>query len=357
MKTIVSTSGGLTSMYVLLSETAKNPDTQGVFANTGQENEETLQFIRNCDREWGLNIIWLESVFDARKGKATTHKIVSFDTAHRGNDLFDEMIKIYGIPNKAYPHCTRELKNQPIKSFCISNYGRKGYKIAIGIRAEETNRYPKQGSDNPYRLYYPCIEDGIDKDDIHIFWEDKPVTLKSPNYRNNCKRCYKKSDEKLALIHHENPEFFDHPKMWEKEMGLCGSNKDGTHRVHWSGNRSTEQLIESFPVSIDTPKDFRPDKPRIDYEYLRKRIIKKYEMLSNGGCADSCDAFQDDMFTDNDLIPESVKDIKRRHIELYPQPVIWSPSKKKKAKAIKKKKETSVTKKEILPKTMDIFES
>lgn len=57
-------SGGRTSA-VLAKHIKENPDKYPnviyVFLNTGKEEEKTLQFVDKCDKEWGLNVIWLEA--------------------------------------------------------------------------------------------------------------------------------------------------------------------------------------------------------------------------------------------------------------------------------------------------------
>jgi 3'-phosphoadenosine 5'-phosphosulfate sulfotransferase (PAPS reductase)/FAD synthetase len=81
-----------------------------VFANTGEEDERTLEFVDRCDKEWGLNVVWVEAEVSPTKRVGTSHRIVTFETATRGPSLFERMIEKYGIPNKSAPHCTRELK-------------------------------------------------------------------------------------------------------------------------------------------------------------------------------------------------------------------------------------------------------
>lgn len=39
-----------------------------VFANTGQENEKTLEFVDKCDLFFGFNTVWLEAEIDPRVG-------------------------------------------------------------------------------------------------------------------------------------------------------------------------------------------------------------------------------------------------------------------------------------------------
>jgi 3'-phosphoadenosine 5'-phosphosulfate sulfotransferase (PAPS reductase)/FAD synthetase len=52
-----------------------------VILNTGKEKEESLIFADKCDKEFGLNLIWLEAVINQGKGNGTTYSIVDFKTA------------------------------------------------------------------------------------------------------------------------------------------------------------------------------------------------------------------------------------------------------------------------------------
>lgn len=80
---LVSFSGGQTSAYMsaLLKEHSRNR-LIFVFANTGQENEKTLEFVDKVDRAFDLGVVWVEA--DVKpKGIGTKHLIVSFETASR----------------------------------------------------------------------------------------------------------------------------------------------------------------------------------------------------------------------------------------------------------------------------------
>ena len=63
--TIISFSGGRTSAFmlwkVLDAYDGKLPENIKVcFANTGKEMPETLDFVRDCQEKWGVDITWLE---------------------------------------------------------------------------------------------------------------------------------------------------------------------------------------------------------------------------------------------------------------------------------------------------------
>lgn len=124
-KILCCTSGGLTSMYkmeqMLRMGLHLNNDIVAIFANTGWEHEKTLIFVYNCQKRWkelyDFDLIWLEAKVYHEQRKSCGHKEVTFNTTSRKLEPFEEAIKKYGIPNNGYPWCTRELKENPIKSY------------------------------------------------------------------------------------------------------------------------------------------------------------------------------------------------------------------------------------------------
>ena len=98
----------------------KDYDKVFLFANTGKEKEETLKFIDQCDKQWNLNVVWLEAKINKEKGKGTEYKIVDFKPASRNGEPFEEMLKVYPMPNPFVSNCTRELKQTPISKYIKS---------------------------------------------------------------------------------------------------------------------------------------------------------------------------------------------------------------------------------------------
>jgi len=195
---------------------AKGVECVVVFANTGLEDWRTLEFIHKCDFHYGLKTIWLEPVVHHGVRKGCTHKVVNYATALGENDqLMESVIKKYGIPNMGFPHCTRELKLNPMRSYLKSiSFTGKDTMTLIGIRSDEADRMNKDFEKNRY--WYPLVDMGVTKQDVLKWWKERPFDLEVPEHRGNCVWCWKKSYRKLCTLYKENPEIFDQPKRLEK---------------------------------------------------------------------------------------------------------------------------------------------
>jgi len=259
---IVSFSGGRTSAFMgkwLIDNMSNEYEFIFTFANTGQEHEDTLLFIKACDDNFGFNTVWLEADFSKgfrvnangereracrRSGDRAKHRIVDYETACRDGSLFEDMIikADYGIPNKAYPHCTRELKLAPMQSY-LRSIGKDKCDTAIGIRIDEIKRVNSSALE--FNILYPLVDMiPTTKADVLKFFSQYDWDLRLPERLGNCTWCWKKSMKKHIQLIHENREIFKVPERLEKIAGLCGCNKDGTHRVFFRNNRSTKDMIE-----------------------------------------------------------------------------------------------------------------
>ncbi len=270
MRTVCSFSGGKTSAYmaIKMKESQQNGDELlFVFANTGQENEQTLRFVEAVDSRWGLGVVWVEAAVHPEAGVGTTHKIVDFSTACRDASLFDAMCSKYGIPNSPAPHCTRELKLRPIESY-IRSLGWTDHKTAIGIRTDEDRR-----AGNDPKIIYPLIDIWpTDKQDINDFWSEQPFTLNLTEHQGNCKWCWKKSLSKLVRIAKESREFFDAPAALEAKHGTSGpkfrKDPSAPREVFFRGRRSTMDILALADISSPLPAA---------------------DVDSDGGCSESCE--------------------------------------------------------------------
>lgn len=286
---LISFSGGETSGYmtqwILANWQDRYDEIIVVFANTGQENEETLRFVEKCDRHFGLGVVWVEGVTHHGKRKGNTHRVVDFVRASRNGDVFEEMVKKYGIPNRSYIHCTRELKENPITSYARSLGWQKGsYDTAVGIRVDEVDRVSPVAAKK--RLVYPLVSDHpTTKPEINAWWQEQPFRLRLKGYEGNCKWCYKKSRRKHLTLAMEHPEWFRFPDYLEQTYGTAGHNEDGTPRVFFRGNCSTWDLIgEAIGTEFEPASDDAQVYPDADPELD----------APGGGCSESCEAFGGD---------------------------------------------------------------
>lgn len=292
-KLLISFSGGETSAYMtqwLLKEFKGWKDMIVVFANTGEENEQTLEFVNRCDKEFNLNLVWVEAVVNPENGKGTTHKIVSFENASRNGEPFEAMIKKYGIPNIKFPHCSRELKRVVIRSYARSiGWKKKDYKTAIGFRADEIDRMSEHWKKE--NLWYPLINVGITKSFINRFWRDMPFRLQLKGYEGNCKVCWKKSLRKHLTIAKENPEKFSNFKKWEtmfenyKAEHLKKDEADFPIRF-FRNKLSVEQIMKLSKQSFKPASD-----NAISYSETIQLGLFDLELDTSNGCVEACEVF------------------------------------------------------------------
>jgi hypothetical protein len=293
-KMCASFSGGLTSGYMtekLLIKFAGKKDILITFANTGRENEETLIFVNECDKRWrelyGVGVVWLESVTHPKHGKGQTHKVVTFETASRNGEPFEQFIAKEGIPSMGHPRCSERLKTLAMESY-RKEHGYKGCTTCIGIRTDEGRRRGSPKTVKRYNLVYPLLDwFPSDKVDVNNFWEDMPFTLDLEDHEGNCQVCWKKSDKKLWLIAIESPERFDFEKRIEKEYkhvkendgveGLFGIHKN--ERRYFRGHKTCQNIID--------------ESKNMCAETLRKII--GLDKDANSGCGESCEPYQIDI--------------------------------------------------------------
>ena len=127
---LVSFSGGETSAFMaqwLWTHKQDDYNMIFVFANTGLENEETLEFVEQCSKHFGFNVTWVEAKVHHGERISSGFKIVDYESASRKGEPFEDVILKYGIPNQSAPICTRELKQNPIKAFAKEFFNGEKY--------------------------------------------------------------------------------------------------------------------------------------------------------------------------------------------------------------------------------------
>lgn len=244
-----------------------------LFANTGEEDEETLRFVDWCDRYFNLNVVWLEAVVDPRPGKGTRHRVVTYETASRRGEPFEQVIAKYGIPNRNYPHCTRETKLKPIESYMKAlGWPRDSYAMAVGIRADEVDRMQPDAHKNG--IIYPLATMGVRRPDTFAFFKALPFDLYLAEHKGNCKGCYKKSDRKLWTLAVDDPTSFDFSRRMEMLYDTAGAGV-GPRRFY-RGGKSVDELIADAMLT--------PFEKFVDGNQVFDPALDSAE-----GCEDSCE--------------------------------------------------------------------
>lgn len=221
----ISFSGGRTSGYLLhqiLEANGDLPDrVQVMFANTGREMPETLDFVNECADRWGVNIVWVEY----RRGDGiNTYDTVSHNSASRDGEPFEALIaaKKY-LPNVVTRFCTTDLKIRPMKKYLV-DCGWDKWTAAVGIRADEAHRAKSESKDR-WSYWYPLLNAGATKKVISDFWARQDFDLRLNNAAGktpmgNCDMCFLKSEATLAMMAKLYP---DRAKWWADMEKLAGS--------------------------------------------------------------------------------------------------------------------------------------
>jgi 3'-phosphoadenosine 5'-phosphosulfate sulfotransferase (PAPS reductase)/FAD synthetase len=211
--TCISFSGGRTSAYMLWriiqSNGGKLPDDAIVcFANTGKEEEATLQFVHNCETNWNVKIHWVEYRYDPVP--ANRFRAVDFATASRNGEPFFELIDQNGspyLPNPVARICTAKLKIRVIHHYLKSlGFEHNENMDWVGIRADEMRRAAKMD-----RSRTPLVAAGVTKETVGEFWRSQSFDLGLPNMNGvtmhgNCDLCFLKPAHQVLSLIREKPE-------------------------------------------------------------------------------------------------------------------------------------------------------
>tara|TARA_A100001015_G_scaffold125821_1_gene139411 strand:- start:9609 stop:10430 length:822 start_codon:yes stop_codon:yes gene_type:complete len=213
----ISLSGGRTSAYMLhhiLEANGSLPErVQVLFANTGREMPQTIDFVQELASRWGVYVTWLE--YD-RVDNKVGYKVVNHNSCSMNGEPFEKLVesKQY-LPNVMMRFCTEELKVRTMKRYLVNELGWKKWSSAIGIRHDEQHRCRKESKDR-WVFWYPLVSAGVTKETISDFWKKQPFDLNLLNVKgstpnSNCDFCFLKSEATLAAMAREHP---DRAKWW-----------------------------------------------------------------------------------------------------------------------------------------------
>ena len=219
----INFSGGRTSGYMLnaiLEANGSLPDRcEVVFANTGREMPETLDFVNECSVHWNVPITWLE--YELREGKPTFKK-VSHNSACRDGKPFETLIQHNRrLPSPYQRFCTKELKVNTMRRYAREKQWSK-WTTAIGIRADESHRAVVK-DDSKETCWYPLNDANVSEKDVLDFWGKQKFNLRVVKGFGNCDGCFLKSEKNLATLWKLYPE---RAKWWAKQESLVFKGKE-----------------------------------------------------------------------------------------------------------------------------------
>lgn len=264
-----------------------------VFANTSKENDETLDFVNNCDINFGFNTIWIEAV--VHKNKGTTYTFTDYKNACRNGDIFESVISKYGIPNMKNPQCTRELKTVPITKL-VRDYGWNNgtYDTSIGYRIDEPRRWqkPKQrlSQKKKRHVYYFVDEKPTTKLQVNGWWSFQSFNLELEDHEGNCDMCHKKSENKLIALCALKPK----KSEWWQRMQNKYENYTPKSRMEkgkppyrfYRNNTNIETLIKYADMYF---KDAIGNETKM--EVYKNALINGYNPKQISLCSESCEPF------------------------------------------------------------------
>jgi 3'-phosphoadenosine 5'-phosphosulfate sulfotransferase (PAPS reductase)/FAD synthetase len=205
----ISFSGGRTSAYmlwrILQAHGGTLPeDVLVMFANTGKEMPQTLDFVLECSERWNVPITWVE--YQQAEKAPDRWRIVDWHTASRNGEPFAAMIEQERyLPNPVARLCTKNLKIIPMH-LCMESFGFDEFDEYIGMRADEPRRLAKI---QPPR-YAPLATARVSVSDVSEFWMEAPFDLRLSSVNGqtslgNCDLCFLKGVDQLLSVIRQSP--------------------------------------------------------------------------------------------------------------------------------------------------------
>ena len=259
----ISFSGGRTSGYmlwrILQAHGGTLPDDVRVmFANTGKEMPETLDFVQECSVRWNVPITWVEyrSKIDGEKQRA----VVTHATASRNGEPFSALIQDRNyLPNPVTRFCTSEMKIRTMH-WHIRSFGWEAWDTCIGIRADEQRRVGKikargHSTEGSFEtMVMPLVEAGIVVADVGRFWAAQPFDLRLPNMNGrtmhgNCDLCFLKGSKQIYALIREQPK----RAIWwiEQEKSVQSAGKFTGDGARFRSDRPSYKQMYDAALSQD----------------------------------------------------------------------------------------------------------
>lgn len=225
----IAFSGGRSSAFMLHQLLQANGDlpsrVEVTFQNTGREMPQTLDFVAECGRRWGVMITWLEY-----RPEHPFFDIIGRQGASTNGEPFEALIrKRKYLPNVVSRFCTIELKVRTAKRY-LRTLGWTHWTNCVGFRADEQHRLNKPNPKDRWTVWHPMATAGVTKRDVAAFWARQPFELDLPNvggncWLGNCDGCFLKSEANIAALTRDYPA---RARWWEEMEHLAQNLTTGT---------------------------------------------------------------------------------------------------------------------------------
>jgi Phosphoadenosine phosphosulfate reductase family len=210
---ILGLSGGKDSAALAILLHRDHPQMEYFFCDTGEELQETYDFLDRIEARLGITIQRLHS--------------------ERG---FKHWLDVYNgvLPSPKMRWCTKQMKIAPLEEF-VGDDDAISY---VGLRADE-DRDGYISTKPNIRAVYPFRELGMVKADVIRLLEDSGIGM--PDYyrwrsRSGCFFCFYQRKIEWVRLHEEHPALFEQAAAYEE------THKDGRHYT-WSDGETLRELI------------------------------------------------------------------------------------------------------------------
>lgn len=218
---ILSLSGGKDSTALALYMRDRVPSMEYAFCDTGEELQETYDYLLKIE---------------AHLGKAITRL--------NPERQFNHYLDIYRdvLPDPRTRWCTRMLKLRPFEEYV----GEDPVVLYVGIRADEPHRTGYVSTKPNITSCFPFVEDGLRKEDISRILNDSGLGF--PEYyewrsRSGCYFCFYQQRREWVGLLERHPDLFQKAMEYEKEDPVTGQ------RYTWVQGESLAELAKPERVA------------------------------------------------------------------------------------------------------------
>lgn len=229
---IVSLSGGKDSTALALYLRNRIPNLEYVFCDTGEELEETYEYLKRIEAKLGVSITRLNP-----------------------ERRFRHYLDVYKgvLPDPRTRWCTRMLKLKPLERYV----GEDPVCLYVGIRADEPYRKGYVSTKPNIRPRFPFVDDGLRLDDVERILTESG--LGRPAYyewrsRSGCYFCFFQQRREWVGLLKRHPNLYWKAAEFEKTDATTG------REFTWVQNESLRELA----------KPERVEEVLADYEGRRK---------------------------------------------------------------------------------------